>query len=177
MKTLSLIGIALVLAVSDVSYGISDTAREFEKVTLERERALAAAAEPINRRYQTSLEALLKRATVTNDLDTAVRIKQVLEKLSAKTPATLSPAIVSVVGPWKFRNNSDGHAGSVEVNADGSYSVDGKIIGKWEIKADKLIVTLNEGGHQDTYELPVRSDNLEGRNRLGHALTLRRGSN
>jgi hypothetical protein len=159
------------------AFGATDAAREFERATVERERALAAAAEPINRRYQTTLEALLKRATATNDLDTAVRIKQVLEKLSSKAPEAVSSASVSVVGSWKFRNNSDGHTASVTINADGSYSVDTKPIGRWEIKGEKLIVTLNDGGHQDTYDLPVRGDKLEGRNRLGHSLTLRRGSN
>jgi Lipocalin-like domain len=177
MKTLRLVCILSVSVIPASSLAASDAAREFERVTLERERALAAAAEPINRRYQASLEALLKRATATNDLETAVRIKQVLEKLSSKTPATLSPASVSVVGSWKFKNNADGHTGSVEVNADGSYSVDGKPIGSWEIRNDKLIITLNEGGHQDSYDLPVRGDKLEGRNRLGHPLILRRGTN
>ena len=44
-----------------------------------------AAVEPINRRQQAALEALQRRATQANDLDTALKIKEALQKLPATT--------------------------------------------------------------------------------------------
>lgn len=50
--------------------------REFKQLRDQREKSVAAAVDPINRRYQASLEQLLRRATQGNDLDTAVKIRK-----------------------------------------------------------------------------------------------------
>ena len=66
----------------------TDAAREFKQQQEERDKALAAAAIPINQRYAAVLEQLLKRATQANDLDTAVKIRAELQKLGVTSPAT-----------------------------------------------------------------------------------------
>ena len=50
--------------------------REFKQLREQRDKALAAVADPINRRYQASLEQLLRKATQGSDLETALKIKQ-----------------------------------------------------------------------------------------------------
>ena len=50
--------------------------REFMQLREQRDKALAVAADPINRRYRISLEQLLRKATQGNDLETALKIKQ-----------------------------------------------------------------------------------------------------
>ena len=61
--------------------------RELKQLRDQRDKAVAAAAEPINRRYQASLEQLLRRATQGNDLETALKIKQEMGNPAATTPA------------------------------------------------------------------------------------------
>ena len=63
-------------------------ARELMQAQEQRDKALAAAAEPINRRYQASLEALVRRATQAGDLTTSIKIREELEKLGAPGAAT-----------------------------------------------------------------------------------------
>ena len=78
------LGVALTIPVR----AQSDTAREFKQQQEERDKALAAAAAPINQRYAAVLEQLLKRATQANDLDTAVKIRAELQKLGVTSPTT-----------------------------------------------------------------------------------------
>ena len=66
----------------------TDIGREMNHLQDQHTKAVAAATEPLKRRYQGSLEQLLKRATQANDLDTALRIRQQLTALGA---AEVSP--------------------------------------------------------------------------------------
>ena len=66
--------------------------RELKLLQEQRDKAIASASEPINRKFQASLEQLLHRAMQTNDLDGALKIKQ---QMGTGTPATaLVPAKV-----------------------------------------------------------------------------------
>ena len=69
---------AILLAVSAtcILRAETPTEREFKLLQDQRNKAIAAADEPINRRYQAALEQLLRRATQSNDLETALKIKQ-----------------------------------------------------------------------------------------------------
>jgi len=66
--------------------------RELTQLMEQKEKALAAAIEPVNRQYQKSLETMLRRAMQTGDLETAVKIKGELEKLGASQQAAEEPA-------------------------------------------------------------------------------------
>jgi hypothetical protein len=61
----------------------TDIGRELNQLQDQHTKAVAAAIEPLKRRYQTSLEQLLKRATQANDLDTALKIREQLATLGA----------------------------------------------------------------------------------------------
>jgi hypothetical protein len=84
--------------------------RDFKQLKEQREKAIAAANEPINRRYQAGLEQLLKRATAGNDLETAIKIKDALAEFSAPPPAATEAAQRSDLrklltsGPWNWWN-------------------------------------------------------------------------
>ena len=65
--------------------------REFKQLRDQRDKAVATAIEPINRRYQSSLDQLLRRATQANDLESALKIKQEM----ASSAITITPAATS----------------------------------------------------------------------------------
>jgi hypothetical protein len=156
---------AISLALPSLS-AASDAAREFDQLTLDRDKALTAAAEPINHLYQTALEALLQRATQANDLDTAVRIKQALEKLSARA---------GILGVWNFVNHVDGVKYVADFKADHTFFWDGEQKGVWDTDGKQVIVVhYNRGGHSDYYHLPVRDGKLDGRNTHGDKVTITR---
>ena len=144
----------------------NDAAGEFYQLTLDRDKALANAAGPINRLYQSALEALQKRAALANDLDTAVRIKQALDKLSAKA---------EIVGTWNFFNHADEVKYVAEFRDNHTFLWDGKQVGVWDTDGKHLIIThYNRGGHQDYYNLPVRDGKLDGKNTPGDKITITR---
>jgi hypothetical protein len=165
--------LALVSCVSASGFvrGESDVSRALDQTLIEREKAIAGAVAPVNARYLTELERLLVRATEAKDTETAGRIKRAIEALKQVS----SPrAKEGLVGAWTFKNESDGHTASVELHADQTYTAEGKRIGRWRIESKQMIITLDEGGHEDRYELPLTGRRLRGHNRLGHSLSLTR---
>ena len=132
------------------------TERDFNLARAERDKAAAAAVEPINRRYKDSLEQLLRRATQGNDLNTALKIKTELGAatagLATVTPpakqddaaapgAALSDLKLQISGSkWKFTSTSHW----VEFRPDGSLRYDAKM-GTWESKSkDKVTITVEK---------------------------------
>lgn len=66
--------------------------RDLKTLIEQRDKAVAAAVEPINRRYQTALEQLLRKATQANELEAALKIKAKLDSVpSAAQPAKPKP--------------------------------------------------------------------------------------
>ena len=144
----------------------SAIAPEFDQLTLARDKELATAVEPINRVYQKALETLQQRATQANDLDTANRIKEALDKLSAKT---------EILGTWDFVNHADGVKYVAGFKADHTYFWDGKEVGMWHTQGKAITIThYNRGGHSDYYRLPVRDGKLDGSNTRGDKVTITR---
>lgn len=77
-----------VLVTAAPAFGQSELDREFTQLREQHTKTLAAAVEPVNRRYQSALETLLRRATQANDLPTANRVNEELKKLGVATPAS-----------------------------------------------------------------------------------------
>ena len=63
------------------------------QLTAQRDQAITAATEPINRKYKEGLELLLRRATQASDLDAALRIRQTLGGVATApgVPTPLTP--------------------------------------------------------------------------------------
>src|SRR4051812_40548638 len=66
----------------------TDSARELKRLQDERDKAMAAAAEPINRRHAAALEQLLRRSVQSNDTETANKIRADLQKLGITASST-----------------------------------------------------------------------------------------
>ena len=107
MRYLHLTVIAVVLT-STAICAESQSERELAVLKEIRDKAIAAATEPINRRHQASLEQLLRRATQAGDLAAAVKIKAEMEggEEAAAAPAAtdMSPRTVrkALSGAWNW---------------------------------------------------------------------------
>ena len=66
--------------------------REFKQLREQRDKTVAAAVEPINRKYQASLDQLLRRATQGNDLETALKIKEAMTQVSPGAATSAAPS-------------------------------------------------------------------------------------
>ena len=139
---------ALLIAIVSASHAIAESSyeRDFKQLKQQRDKALATAAEPIDRRYKDSLEQLLRRATQSNDLAAAVTIKQELDKLggTAVLPAAAQPnsKITFAGSVWAWTTKE-----TLTVNSDGTATVerpDGKLTWQWESQPDGTF-TLDKG--------------------------------
>ena len=88
-----ILSVLLVQAVTATLLAESPIEREFKQLREQRDKTIAAAIDPINRKYQVSLDQLLRRATQTNDLETALKIKQ--EMGASAITATTTPTAKS----------------------------------------------------------------------------------
>jgi hypothetical protein len=61
----------------------SPVERDLAKLRSDRDRAVAAATDPIQRKYKSQLEQLLRRAMRNEDLGAAVKIKEAIEAIPA----------------------------------------------------------------------------------------------
>ena len=89
----SFISIILVTVSASTVCAETPLEREFKQLREQRDKMVATAIEPINRKYQVSLDQLLRRATQANDLDTALKIKQEMgaSAVTAAAPLTAKP--------------------------------------------------------------------------------------
>jgi hypothetical protein len=84
--------------------------KEYETTKGQRDKAIAAAVDPINKRYQASLEILMKKATVAGDLELALKFKNEMEALSKTTALgepTLEALAAFVPGEWFIGEAND----------------------------------------------------------------------
>jgi len=80
MKYVSFVAtIAVFFSLKSLTIAQSNIESEFNQLKAQHKSALSEAVEPINRRYQESLEQLLRRATQAADLDLALRIQNELK--------------------------------------------------------------------------------------------------
>jgi hypothetical protein len=125
--------------------------REYQQLTDQRNKALAAASEPINRRYKADLGVLLRKATQGNDLPTAVKIKEAITKLEGASPALGSSNKPS--GSWRFTINGRDYVRTF--HEDGTITGEGITgTGKWRSSGGKIVVTY-PNGHETKLDLPL----------------------
>ena len=117
--------------------------REYQTLREQHEKALAATAEPINRRYQATLEQLLRRATQGNELETALKIKAEIKQLglSNPSPGNIKQGFESTV--WGFRNSGTFEGApnpKITFKANGKVSTEPAVewISGWETAGNRL---------------------------------------
>ena len=153
----------------------SPFAREFQQLRDQRDKAAAAAIEPINRKYQASLEQLLRRATQGSDLETALHIKEAL----GSQPAVTAPSPTSTSGhkptkrqieklltegKWVLLENADSAITPAPSNVrtvfknDGNFhSIDGRVH-QWTIAQDGTVKLIVEAFENYGLELTFRTE-------------------
>ena len=164
MKFLSVALVALTATAWPTLLQAADAAHDLDLLIADHDRAVAAALDPVNRRYVTQLESLQRRATQANDLETALKIKKMIDEIGD----TLSggSARADVVGTWNFEFKATGAKVVMKFLIDGSWlETPGADKGTWEIKGKNLIVNYStRPGVFDKYELPIRAGRLSGSN-------------
>ena len=151
-RTIVITFIAIVTASSLLH--AADFERDLKQLKEDRDKALAAANEPINRRYQAALEQLLRRATQSNDLQTAIKTKEELANLAATTSSTGAPrprANLRSFLPgttWTDANKPDGASdATLTFGKDGLVTFSGGgTPRKWEV-TDRNTVLINGSGY------------------------------
>ena len=137
--------------------------KELEQLQKQRDKDIAAAIEPINRRYQASLEQLSRKATQANALDAALKIRQASEQISNRFPQA---AGTEIVGVWVITTLGNGWAKDMEFKADGTLVASwGGLGGTWEMTDKELKFTFTEGKETvqtNVFKLPIKDGQLFG---------------
>jgi hypothetical protein len=160
--TIVVCSLSTLSALAQVSYST-----DLQRLKDEHQKSVQAAVEPLNRRYGVDLESLLRKATQSGDLDTALKVREEMKALgvSAPQPASGSATIDSrqaLIGKWEYF--AQGWHDQREFKADGSVQIvaGGKAgsKGKWTLQGNKVIVRWT--GKTDTVQLPDVNDTLKG---------------
>jgi hypothetical protein len=144
--------------------------RDLAQLREQREQAKAAVVEPIERRYQVALEQLLRRATQGGDLDTALKVKEELEKFPSSTDPRNTP--LELIGVWELFDPINNARLAREFKPNGKMISDGPPGGKWSINGNKLVLNYNDPQLVDTFELPIKNHQLTGVSKSKHPLTM-----
>ena len=139
-----------------------------DQMRKQHEHDLAAAAAPINSRYQLALQDLERKATQANDLDAALKIKKAMDEIAI---AAQHVADSPVVGVWEVRVMVGGWHNDIEFKSDGTLTAgwDG-LTGTWEENDRELTFTLVKNGQlqqTDTFKLPIKGGKLLGADNSG----------
>jgi len=161
-KSKSLILACWFLTPLPFTFAGSDYDRQIAELTAQREKAISEATEPINRRYQTSLEQLLRKATQANDLDAAVKIKNAI--------AAADPPGSRFHGWWATESKSS----RLQFTAGGNFQEHWKGTiqeGRWQPASGPEVKVTMKSGTVREYRL---SDDGRTVKRLNDGVTWRR---
>lgn len=165
-----LLAAGLFLATAALVYAQTSYERDLAALREQRDQAKAAAIEPIERRYQAALEQLLKRATQGGDLDSALKIKDELEKFPSSSDPRNTP--LELMGAWELVDPLNGARLAREFKPNGKMISEAPPGGKWTINGNKLVLTYNDAQLVDTFELPIRNHQMSGMSKAKHPLTM-----
>ena len=95
--------LTVLLTATTSAFAQSQFGRELTQLQEQQAKAVAAALEPVNRRYQTALETLLRHATQANDLQTANLVSEELKKLGVPTGGALAEKSTTAADSFEKR--------------------------------------------------------------------------
>jgi hypothetical protein len=160
-----------------ILFAQSSYERELKQLGEQRDKALAAAAQPINRNYQAALQNLLLRASQNKDVAAVSAIADALKAIAVatETPAAATASMPSDTrqyeGTWRIATASGRFIGFRTLNPDGT-ALDGATPGSsWKIVGNKLNIIKRNGGI-DSFDLPLHGDKLNGQGDDKNRLTL-----
>lgn len=147
----------LALLALSLSAAESPYQRDFDQLRVQKEKAVAAAVEPLNRHYKEALDQLYRRTVQANDAATAEQIKAELKQLGFDPPpdvgtpkaATPAPVISDAVfnehlmkQSWTWTSHPGGRD-RVDFNKDGTVTHNGWKDAKWTShKPHTVIITM-----------------------------------
>ncbi len=137
--------------------------QELTLLKQQREKAVATAIEPIERRYQESLEQMLRRALQAKDLEGSVKVQEAISTLPKE-------AAKQLVGPWTLRA-STGYTAEVTFRGDGTGAHSSAEKFQWRIVGAMLFVGLDDS-KADKFYLPIKNGQMKGINVWGNELTI-----
>ena len=139
--TLAIAIVVIVLSPALLAESICE--RELAQLKDQHEKAVAVAIEPLKRRYQTSLEQLLQRATLAKDLDAAIKIRDQLRALGIPAGAVDTRRFF-LGSPWVAPS---GTSFTFKSNGTGIRTLGGRIIPfNWTMDPDGVVeTTCSEG--------------------------------
>jgi hypothetical protein len=143
-----------------------DSERQLTELQAEHRKALAAAVEPVNRRYAAALEQLLRHATLSNDIASAVKIKAEMDTLSDGSES-LAVLIADSRWTWFEGANFTGIAGWVEFYKNGTASASWRNQLRWKLDGNNLSVR-NVTADSGVWHFTMNLANKQG---LGDAAT------
>jgi hypothetical protein len=165
MKTLLIPFLALLVLVPSAAPAAdkeSAMERDLEALKEQRAKDETAALAPIVRRYQQSLELLLRHALQANDVKAAAAIKAEIDSLPHEVAKQLP-------GDWRLVA-STGWNGNISLRADGTGTHAGGDKFQWRVEHGTLYLGLDSKA--DRFYLPIVDGKLTGMNSIGNALTL-----
>lgn len=155
-------------------FAASPLERELAQLREQRDKAIAAATEPINRRYQASLEQLLRRATQANDLDTANKIKAEMTggvgDPQAATQFAGGPRNIekTLPGQWNWEGTNHKTWGTFIQN--GEFRMDG-VTHEWKVSSNGTVTVSRPDKTKATFRLSSDLKTFTGTNFDGQPLS------
>jgi hypothetical protein len=159
----------------------NDITREMNRLQDEYAKSVAAATEPLSRRYQASLEQLLKRAQLSKDTESATKIQDQLTALQAAavspnakphhTRESLHQLLISSEWTWSAKPEIDRSNTTHVTFTQDQFVMSGKpvcsykIIDPFTVDLDKKILKF-----ADDYKSFEVSNWSEGNPRFGHRI-------
>ncbi len=137
--------------------------QELKALQQQREKAEAAAIDPIERRYQESLEQMLRRALQAKDLEGSVKIQEAISILPKEAAKQLA-------GTWTLLA-STGYTATLTFRADGTGSHASGEKFPWRISGAMVFIGLDDS-KADKFYLPIRNGQMKGINVWGNELTI-----
>jgi hypothetical protein len=166
--------ISLITLSSSALFAASPLERELAQLREQRDKAIAAATEPINRRYQTSLEQLLRRATQAADLETANRIKAEMtggaDTPQAATQFAGGPRNVEKALPGQWNWEGANHKTWGTFLQDGEFRMDG-VTHEWKVSSNGTVTVTRPDKTKATFRLSADLNSFTGTNFNGQPLS------
>lgn len=151
----------ILLSTASLTLAESPFVGELETLKSQRDKAIATATDPINRRYQEALEAMLRKATQASDLDAAIVIKVEIASLAKPTDGKIDVSIQKVLkalpGQWTWETPQNKNWGTFD--EDGRTYRMGPVIVAYQVKVSAGGgVTLTHPGTKKKATLQLSAD-------------------
>ena len=142
MRLTNTLKLLLVLSCAEAAANAeTEYERQFKLLTEQRDKAISAAVEPINRRYAASLERLIKRTTQAAQLEKALEIKKELQSLK---DGEAGANVTGLIGSWSAAYSKGGGSNNVTSSADGKIT-SSTAEGTWTTEGSRMMIKWGNG--------------------------------